>query len=65
MESLILFTNHASDTLGLVRTLNPEHTGLLALLNPFPYPEAGTNFILPLHPQRPFNLWVILQPIPG
>lgn len=54
---------HALDIVGLVGTLNSEHIGLLALLNPFPYPEYK------LHPSpdppKPFNLWVILQPIPS
>lgn len=60
MESLTLLTGHASDTRGLVRTLNPEHAQFLALLNSFPCPEIGTNFI---HPQPSFNQGVILQPI--
>lgn len=35
---LVLLTGHALGSVGLVRTLSSEHIGLLALLNPFPYP---------------------------
>lgn len=58
MESLILLTGPALDTLRLLRTLNPEHTGLLVLLNLFPYPEPEDKLHPPPYPQGPFNLWI-------
>lgn len=60
---LVLLTGHALDTVGLVRTLNSEHIGLLALLNLFPYAEYKLH--PSPYPPKPFNLWVILQPIPS